>query len=275
MLHFAVAGSPRSTPPPGGSVLGIERASALGITAMELEWVRSVPKNEKRLLEVREAAETHCISLTVHAPYYVNLNAQDPEKLRASKSRVIDALAMAEIAGAHSVCVHPAFYLGMDPHKAYDNVARATEEILREKKRFPNVNLAYETMGKPTQFGTLEEVLRLSREFGIYPCIDPAHMHARTNGKWNSAQEWHAMFDLYAQYLGKHALKRMHMHFSGIQYTASGERKHLPLRKSDAPWKDFLRVVKERGISGTIVCESPTLEDDTLLLKGTYAKLRS
>ncbi|MDD5750899.1 MAG: TIM barrel protein [Candidatus Peribacteraceae bacterium] len=274
MLHFAVAGSPHSTPAPGGTVEGLLQAKKLGIAAMEIEWVQNVPKNPERMAEIRETAEALKMTLTVHAPYFVNLNSPDKAKLAASKRRVLDALAMAELCGARSVCVHAAFNLGQPPEKVYENVRRATEDIMKHKaKLFPHVNLAYETMGKPTQFGTLEEVLKISKEFGNYPCIDPAHMHARTNGQINSTKEWDDMFDLYQKYLGKKALQTVHMHFSGIAYTAKGERNHLPLQKSDAKWKDFLKVLRKRKIDGVVVCESPLLEEDTLLLQKTFEKM--
>lgn len=276
MLHFAVAGVPLSTPSPGGTVKGLARAAELGITAMELEWVQQVPSNPARMDEIKQAAEKHGIRLTIHAPYYVNLNSQEPAKLKASIARVRAALTMGQRCGAVSVCVHAAFYQGMDPEKAYKNIAKATEIILKDKKKlFPDVNLAYETMGKPTQFGTLEECLRISKEFGQYPCVDPAHMHARTNGKWNSAAEWNTMLDMYVKALGKASLKTMHMHFSGIEYTEKGERRHLPIQESDAKWKDFLKVLKKRGVAGSLISESPLLEEDTLLLQREYAKLKS
>lgn len=274
MLHFAVAGSPHSTPAPGGTVEGLLQAKKLGIAAMEIEWVQNVPKNPERMAEIRETAEALKMTLTVHAPYFVNLNSPDKAKLAASKRRVLDALAMAELCGARSVCVHAAFNLGLPPEKVFENVRRATEDIMKHKaKLFPHVNLAYETMGKPTQFGTLEEVLKISKEFGNYPCIDPAHMHARTNGQINSTKEWDDMFDLYQKYLGKKALQTVHMHFSGIAYTAKGERNHLPLQKSDAKWKDFLKVLYKRKIGGVVVCESPLLEEDTFLLQKTFEKM--
>ncbi|HBH20016.1 MAG TPA: hypothetical protein DEB30_03995 [Candidatus Peribacter riflensis] len=273
-LHFAVAGTPHSTPAPGGTVEGLKQAKRLGLTAMEIEWVQNVPKNPERMAEIRETAEELEITLTVHAPYFVNLNSPDRAKLAASKRRVLDALAMAELCGARSVCVHAAFNLGLPPEKVYDNVRRATDDIMKHKRSlFPHVNLAYETMGKQTQFGTLEEVLKVSKEFGNYPCIDPAHMHARENGKINSAEEWNDMFDLYATHLGTGALRHVHMHFSGIAYSTKGERKHLPLTQSDAKWKDFLSVLKKRKVEGVVVCESPLLEKDTLLMQKTYERI--
>ncbi len=274
MLRFAVAGCPLSTPSPGGTVEGLKHAKRLGIHAMEIEWVQNVPKDPQRMALIRKTAQDLDITLTVHAPYYVNLNTPDKAKLAASKGRILTALAMAELAGVRSVCVHPAFYLGMKPEDAYENVRRAVEDIMQQKaKLFAHVNLALETMGKISQFGTLEEVLRISKEFDLYPTLDPAHLHARYQGKINSTKEWNEMFDLYEKYLGKKALDHMHMHFSGIEYGPSGEKKHLPFQKSDAKWEDFLQVLKDRKIGGTLVCESPAMEDDTLLLQKTYLSL--
>jgi len=274
MLHFAVAGVPRSTPKPQGTVEGLRHARKLGISAMEIEWVQRVPLNTERMKEIRKVSEELGMYLTCHAPYYINLNSPDRVTLQASKKRVLDALAMAEIAGVKSVCVHPAFYLGMEPKKAFENVRRAVGDIMEQKsKLFPHVNLALETMGKPTQFGTLEEVLKISKEFGIYPTVDPAHLHARYNGKINSSKEWNEMLDTYQSFLGKSSLKTMHMHFSGIAYTDKGERKHLPLQESDAKWKDLLAVLKNRKVGGVLVCESPAMEEDTLLLQKAFTAL--
>lgn len=274
MLRFAVAGAPLSTPGAGGTLLGLKRAHELGINAMELEWVQSVPKNKEHMVKIRELSQELDITLTVHAPYYVNLNSPDKAKLQASIGRVLDALSMSEIAGVRSVCVHPAFYLGMHPDDAYENVRKAVGMIMDKKQKlFPSVNLALESMGKPTQFGTLDEVLRISSEFDIYPCIDPAHLHARTNGKINTAAEWNDMLDQYQRSLGKMSLSHVHFHYSGIAYSVKGEKHHLPLQESDARWKDFLRVLKERRVGGTVVCESPAMESDTALLRKTYEKL--
>ncbi|MEQ1849097.1 MAG: TIM barrel protein [Candidatus Peribacteraceae bacterium] len=273
-LHFAVAGVPLSTPKPGGTVEGLRHAHSLGITAMELEWVQRVPNSPERMAEIRETSEKLGMYLTCHAPYYINLNSPEKGKLKASKDRIWLALEMAELAGIKSVCVHPAFYLGMDPRAAHENVRRAVDEIMKKKQKlFPHVNLGLETMGKVSQYGTLEEVLSISKEFDIYPTLDPAHMHARTNGKINSTKEWDEMFDQYESYLGKKSLQTMHMHFSGIAYGAKGEKHHLPFQESDAKWKDFLKVLKKRNVGGTLVSESPLLEEDTLLLQKTFRSL--
>jgi deoxyribonuclease IV len=272
-LIISTPGAPQSTPGSGGTLAGLKRAHELGIRGMELEWVQSVPKNPEHMEAIRALATELGITLTVHAPYFVNLNSPEPEKLAASKKRVIDALAMAQLCGAVSVVVHAAFYLGKPPELAFDNVRRAVDDIMKKKKLFPDVNLALETMGKPTQFGTMDEVLRISEEFGIYPCVDPAHLHARSNGAVNSAAEWHEMLDAYEGVLGKKSLKTMHLHFSGIAYGPKGEKHHLTFEECDAPWRDFVRVLHERGVGGQMVCESPAMEWDTIKLRDAYEAL--
>lgn len=274
MLHIAVAGSPHTTPKPGGSLLGMQRAHDLGLKAMELEWVQRVPANPEHILKLGQKASDLDIRLTVHAPYFVNLNTRDAAKLAASKKRILDALQMAELAGAHSVCVHPAFYLQMDPLEVYPFVEQAVADIMQHKAAlFPTTNLAFETMGKHSQFGTLEEVLALSKTFNLYPTVDFAHLHARANGAINSAAEWHALLDQYEQVLGAGSLQTMHMHYSGIEYTEKGERRHLPLPESDANWQEFLVVLKQRNVGGSLVVESPLLEAEALLIKNAYEKI--
>lgn len=276
MLVFATPGCPMSTPKNGGTIEGIRQTKELGLEAMEMEWVQSVPKNVEHVEAVGATARECGIRLTVHAPYFINLNSPEPEKLVASKRRILEALTMAQIAGAESVCVHAAFNLGKEPPVVLENVRRAVDDIMKRKSKFfPDVNLGLETMGKQTQFGTLEEVLIISEEFDIYPVVDAAHMHARTNGGVNTIKEWNEMFDVYEKHLGKKSLRRMHLHYSGIAYGAKGEKHHLPFMESDANWKDFLKVLKKRDIGGICVCESPLQELDTLLLKKTYDKLRS
>lgn len=273
MLRIATPGVPEKTPKPGGTLKGIEFAKSMGIDAMEIEWVQRVPLQPDHMAKIRAIAEKSDFGLTVHAPFFINLNSDKPETIVASKKRILDSLSMAQLAGAASVCVHAAFY-GTRQEDSLDNVRRATEDIMKKKaKLFPDVNLAYETMGKHSQFGTLEEVLKVSKEFDIYPCVDVAHMHARANGGINSTKEWNELLDEYESALGKKSLSRMHLHFSGINYGPKGEKNHVPIQESDAKWKDFLKVLKKRKVGGFLVCESPLMEDDTLLLKETYDEI--
>ena len=126
-------------------------------------------------------------------------------------------------------------------------------------------------MGKRTQFGTLEEVLALSAEIeGVMPCLDFSHMHARV-GKENTHSEFMIILSKVEEVLGKEGLSNMHIHVSGIEYDRNGEKKHLTLKESDFNYPELLRAFKEFEIRGLVICESPVLEEDALLLRKTYS----
>ena len=132
------------------------------------------------------------------------------------------------------------------------------------------VMLRPETLGKRTQFGSLEDILNLCREVdGILPCIDFCHIHAR-GGKANSYSEFHRILKKIEKKLGSRAIKNMHIHISGVDYNDKGEKKHLNLRDSDFRFDDWVQALKDYGVEGMIICESPNLEQDAMMLKHLY-----
>ncbi len=132
------------------------------------------------------------------------------------------------------------------------------------------VLLRPETTGKESQFGTVGEVLNLSAEIeGVAPCIDFAHLHARTGG-FNSYEEFVALLRQMEARLGRQALEHMHIHLSGIEYGTKGEIRHLNLKRSDLRYVELLRALKDLDAGGLVICESPDREGDALLLQQTY-----
>lgn len=130
-----------------------------------------------------------------------------------------------------------------------------------------------EVTGRESQFGTLEEVLRLSAEVkGLAPCIDFAHWHART-GAFNSHKEFVTMLQRVESALGRQALDNMHLHVAGIEYGRGGEKRHLRLKDSDLNFIELLQALKDYGVKGSLICESPNLEEDALLLQECYEAL--
>ncbi len=131
-----------------------------------------------------------------------------------------------------------------------------------------------ETMGKIAMLGSLEDTLEMSKQIpGVLPCLDFAHLHARAAGKENSKEEWLAQIELIEKYLGKESLKSLHIHLSGIEYTAKGEKNHLPLKESDFNLTELLEVLVSRDCSGRILCESPIMEEDALYIQETLNKV--
>ncbi len=269
-LLFGTAGTPHSART-RSTIDGIKRIAELGLGCMELEFVQGVRMGEATAHLVAETATREGIKLSAHAPYYMNFNAREPEKIKASQNRLLQAARIAAICGAESVAFHTALYMGDSPEKAYATIKRYLPEVMAQLKDEDNqVWIRPELMGKPTQFGTLEELLDLSTELDrVAPCVDFAHLHART-GEPNSYREFTSVLSQIEERLGRPALDHMHIHVSGIAYSSKGERKHLNLEESDLQYVELLKALRDYNVKGLVICESPNLEEDALLLQSNY-----
>jgi len=273
-LLFGTGGVPLSAKS-RSTEAGIERIAELGLGCMEVEFVRGVRMSPQVAVSVGELAARKKIALTAHGPYFINLNAIEPEKVYMSRERILQTARIAALFGSRSITFHAAFYLQSTPAETYTTVKRHLEEIVKILRNEDNkVIISPEVTGKPSQFGTLEEILQLSSEIeGVAPCIDFSHWHART-GKANSYQEFLDILDQVERKLGRQALDNMHIHLAGIAYGNKGEIKHLMLPDSDFQYTELLKALKERKAKGVVICESvPYLENDALLLQQTYRSL--
>ena len=272
-LLFGTGGTPHSAKT-ASTIDGIKRIAELGLGCMEIEFVQGVRMGEAGARLVAEIATKEGVKLSAHAPYFINFNAREPEKIKASQDRLLQTAHIASICGAESIVFHIAFYLGDPPEKAYNNVKKRLEEVMHQLKRKNNqVWIRPEIMGKSSEFGTIEEVLNLSTELeGIAPCIDFAHCHART-GRFNSYPEFASIMQQIKGRLGRPALDNMHIHVSGIAYGKKGEIKHLNLKDSDFQYVELIKALKDYNAKGLLICESPNLEEDALLLQETYSTL--
>ncbi len=272
-LLFGTGGIPRSTKGTS-SVLGIKRIRELDLDCMELEFVQGVRMSENGAKNVLEAAIQEEVALSVHAPYYINLNSYEEEKLKASLERIYQAARIGSLCVAESIVLHAGFYQKSSKKQTFESVSKALRILTRQlqDEGIPAV-LRPETMGKRTQFGTLEEVLELSAEIeGVMPCIDFCHLHAR-EGKENSYQEFTKILSRVEECLGKEGLSNMHMHISGVEYGKNGEKKHLNLKESDFNYPILMKTLKEFKTRGRVIIESPILEQDALMLKQLYNEI--
>ena len=271
-LFFGTAGTPVSS---NGrdSISGIRMVHELGLGCMELEFVRGVKMGEKTALAVRDVAKEHGVKLSVHAPYYINLNAEG-EKLSASRKRIMDSARIGHICGAKSVVIHAAFYQGKPKDEVYGRVRNQFVGMCEElRDEGLDIALRVETMGRGSQFGSIEEVLEITEVEGVLPCIDFSHLHA-INGRNNSEEEFAQILTMVEDKLGREGLDDMHIHVSGIEYSEKGERKHLVLEESDFNYRELVKVFSDFDIKGLVICESPNLETDALALKSEYDSLR-
>ena len=240
---------------------------------MELAFVHGVYLNKAEAGAVSGVAHNNGVSLSVHAPYYLNFNPREEKKRRVSQSILNSTAHIAHLCGALGVVFHPGFYMGDPPESVFQTIKGAIGEVLEKLADDDNpITLRPEVSGKFSQFGTSDEIFRLAQELPhIAPCIDFAHWHARGDG--NSYDEFAGLLKDMEKKLGKSALENVHFHVSGIAYNKYGERNHLPLRASDLKYEELLRAFKDYGLAGTVICESPNPEEDALLLKETYEKM--
>ncbi|MEO8084284.1 MAG: TIM barrel protein [Ardenticatenales bacterium] len=269
-LTIGISGAPDATKG-AGSAAAVRACRALGIDALELAWVHSVSVKPEGGAKIRAAAAADGVRLSVHAPYYINLNSPEPDKIEASIGRIVLAGRGAAWVGARNVVLHLGFYHADDRADVY---ARVRDGLLEARARLAAcedvdasaVCLRPELMGRVSQFGDLDEVLRLCQDVpGIGPCLDVAHWHART-GAWNTAREFETFFQTVGDALGPAALRDLHIHISGIAYGPLGEKKHLPFADADLDARAFLAVAHDMALAGTAIVESPERERDVLWL---------
>lgn len=270
-LNFLTAGKPLKADEKGYDV-AIDILKEMDLDGLEVELVHGVKMSEssRKILK----AEKNLI-FTAHGPYYINLNAREEEKVLASVNRIIDTAVLANEIGAYSITYHAAYYLGNDKEVVFKRVVEQTSKIIDVVEKDGNkIWIRPETTGKNTQWGDLDEIIRLSKEFPqVLPCVDFAHIHARSGGEFNTYDDFSNILEKIAENLGQTALDNFHAHVAGIEYSIKGEKKHLPLLQSDMNYKDLLKAMKKFDIKGAIVCESPNIEEDCKLIKEYFETL--
>lgn len=274
-FRFGTVGSPISTPKkPGGSVGAVLRIKELGLDALELGWVRSVRVTEETCAAIHSTADEQDVVISIHAPYFINLNATEEEWIN-SRKRLMDSAIYGNLAGATDIIFHPGSYFGNPPSEVLPIAIQRLRGCLEDLRLARNnVILRPETMGKSAMLGSLEDALEMAKALpGVEPCIDFAHLHARPgNGSINTYDEFSHILESYGKILGERALTHLHIHLSGIQYGEKGEKEHLPLKESDLNLEGLFKALTAFHCHGRILCESPIMEEDALYMKDLWGE---
>lgn len=272
-LKFLTAGMPLRTDKKIGYANALEVLDEMNLDGLEVEFVQGVRMSEKSRQILKNASKN--FTFTAHGPYYINLNAREQEKIDASITRIVDTATVANEFGGYSITYHAAFYLGNDKDVVFKRVVEQTSKIIDILEKENNkIWIRPETTGKGTQWGDVDEIIKLSKEFEqVLPCVDFAHVHARSGGAFNTYDEFCKILDNIATNLGDRAINNFHAHLAGIAYTDKGEKNHLPLQESDMNYKDLLKAMKKFVVKGVVVCESPNIEDDCKLISDFYNSL--
>lgn len=237
---------PAGLGPVKDAISKLEELRKKGLKACEIAFTYGAYiKDQKDAKEIRKKAEELEISLSIHAPYWINLNSPEKEKVEASKTRILESLKVGTWLGAKKVVFHPGYYGNSEKDKAYEKIKNEILEIqkIRKAEKY-TPELAPETTGKINVFGSVDETARLVRDTKCSFCIDFAHILAREKNY------------LFKETLSKLAKgKELHIHFSGIVYGEKGEKHHKKTEKDE--WKQLIsNLPKNKEI--TIICEAPT-----------------
>lgn len=274
-ILFGPAGIPLEAE--GGTADGISFCRKLGLDAMEVEFVHGVNMKQENAKEAREVSEKNQIKLSCHAPYYINCCAKEEYKIKSSIRHIVSSAQAAYWLSASPIVIHPGYYMNRPKEECKKLVIDTFQKCLEEmdKLQIKKVILGAELTGKKTAYGSLEEIVELSEFFGpdkVLPVLDFAHYHAREK-QIKKKQDYADILNLAEKKLGKGFSKNLHIHFSGIEFNEKGEIKHLPVSSDSPPFKPLAEVLKENGWEGKIICESPLLEKDALILQKSYEKV--
>ncbi|MFT9055418.1 MAG: TIM barrel protein [Ethanoligenens sp.] len=250
--------------------------ASMGLDAYEYQCGHGVRVSQSGGKAVGQAAKEAGIALSLHAPYYISMASEDAAIRIRSVAYILQSARAADWMGAERVVVHPGA-CGKRPRA--DVLALACETFSRaldalDAAGLGHVHICPETMGKIGQLGTLDEVLTICKlDARLLPCIDFGHLNARTGGGLATRADYAAVLDAIGQALGTGRLRVFHAHFSKIEYTAGGEKRHLTFADTvyGPPFAPLAEELAARGLCPTVICESAgTQAADARCMKDRY-----
>ena len=244
---------------------------AKGLDAYEYEAGKGIHAGEATLRAIGEEAKKHGILMSLHTPYFISLSGVDPEKRLASIGYIEKSLWAAELLGADTIVIHCGSAAKISRAEA---VALTKDTLLRTLEVVGDtpIHLGIETMGKVNQLGTLEEVIDICKiDRHLYPVVDFGHLNARNIGDYyTDIDSYRRTFHAVAEGLGDEIARTMHCHFSKIEYTGAGEKRHLTFEDEQfGPlFEPLAEAIIRDGLAPRIICESDgTMTEDALYMK--------
>lgn len=252
--------------------------AGFGLGAYEYQCSRGANIKEETARAIGQQAAMHNIKLSIHAPYYINLATEDETTASNTKNHFSKTLQVARWMGADRVVFHTGGPGKQERSAAMERAKRLFYEVLddAEKRGLSDIYLCPETMGKQNQLGNVDEVIALGKMSPmVAPAVDFGHLHAVTCGGYITKAEFAAVFDRIGEALGEARACNLHIHFSRIEFTKAGEKRHWTFSDSfGPPHEPLLEFVAERGYTPRIICESAgTQAADARLMQDFYHML--
>ncbi len=252
----------------------------VGVDAFEYEAGNGVAGSEATLRAIGEKAREHGILMSLHAPYFISLSGVEPEKRLKSIEYIEKSLWAAELLGADTIVIHSGSAAKITREEAMKLSCDTLEKVACAVGDKPCARLGIETMGKINQLGTLDEVIEQCRVSPVYaPVVDFGHLNARELGTaFPDADSYRRVFDTIARKLGDEYALNLHCHFSKIEYTGAGEKRHLTFADTvfGPAFEPLAEAIVREGVTPRIICESAgTQAEDALFMKQTYIREQS
>jgi len=249
-----------------------------GLDAYEYQGVRGVRIKEDAARELGKNAKENDVYVTLHGPYYINLASDKKETFRKSKERLLESMRTAMWMGARKVIFHPGYYGEKSSDEALKMCIEALKEVVEMAKAegIKGVLLAPETTGKPSQVGSLNEILTMCEEVELVcPTVDWAHIHAREQGLIKGRKEYEKILSEIEKRLGSDVLRDLHCHFTKVEFTEKGEKTHRLLSEKEfgPPFEPLAEIIVEWDLKPVIISESPTLDRDAINMKKIYERI--
>ena len=244
-----------------------------GLDAYEFEAGNGLSASEETLRKIGEEARAHGISMSLHTPYFISLAGIDPQKRLKSVEYIQKSLWAAELIGAKTIVIHCGGAAKISREKALSLSCDTLEKVI-EAVGHTEIKLGIETMGKVNQLGTLDEVIEQCRVDKHYvPVVDFGHMNSREQGLFYTVDDYRRIFDRIAEGCSPEVAKNLHCHFSKIEYTSAGEKRHLTFADEvyGPDFEPLMEAIAKDGLTPTIICESDgTQAEDALAMKKSY-----
>ena len=251
--------------------------SERGLDAYEFQGGNGISAGDATLAKIGEEAKKHGILMSVHTPYYISLSGVEEEKRLKSLSYIAQSLRAAELLGADTIVIHSGSAAKISREEA---LRLATDTLGRNAEAVGDtpVRMGLETMGKINQLGTLEEVIELCRVAKNYhPVVDFGHLNARNvGGYFTDVDSYRRIFNTIAEGLGDEYAYNLHCHFSKIEYTSAGEKKHLTFADDvyGPAFEPLIEAIVREGVAPRIICESAgTMAEDALAMKKCWLSM--
>lgn len=250
-----------------------------GLSAYEYSAGRGVRLTADTAQKIGEQAVKYDIAMSIHAPYFINLATLETDKAANNDRYLLDSVHAAEFLGADRVIFHVGSPVKLERKQAVTQVQKSLESFLLQMEALgTKVMLAPETMGKKNQIGTLEEIVELCKlSDRLIPTLDFGHLHAAQNGGYDQVDDYLRAYEYLAKHLGEDVLYKFHVHFSQIEFTKAGEKRHWTFADTyGPPYQPFMASLAQTGYTPRIICESSgTQAADARLMQDYYQSLQS